>query len=113
MNQNDKTHQSESEFDLYIKSRNKIDQDLEYNSNIYSFFFFSSFFFSSINRDLEISVEELQNDVKTKHCFVTINDVESFALILSTISRLLVDLKASFPLLREKLSSSDQQSIIQ
>jgi hypothetical protein len=38
-------------------------------------------------------VEELQNDVKTKQCFVTINDVESFALVLSTISRSLVDLK--------------------
>jgi len=46
-----------------------------------------------INRDLEISVEELQNDVKSKQCFVMINDVESFALILSTISRSLVDLK--------------------
>jgi hypothetical protein len=59
-------------------------------------FFYSiinSSFFCCINRDLEISVEELQNDVKTKQCFVTINDVESFALILSTISRSLVDLK--------------------
>lgn len=75
--------------------------------------FFSHYFlFIFINRNLEISVEELQNDVKTKQCFVTINDVESFALILSTISRSLVDLKASFPLLREKLSSSDQQLII-
>jgi hypothetical protein len=46
-----------------------------------------------INRNLEISVEELQNDVKTKQCFVTVNDVESFALVLSTISRSLVDLK--------------------
>ena len=46
-----------------------------------------------MNRDLEISVEELQNDVKSKQCFVTMNDVESFALILSTISRSLVDLK--------------------
>lgn len=44
-------------------------------------------------RDLEISVEELQSDVKTKRCYVTINDVESFALVLSTISRALVDLK--------------------
>jgi hypothetical protein len=48
---------------------------------------------SFIHRDLEISVEELQNDVKNKQCYVTINDVESFALVLSTISRSLVDLK--------------------
>ena len=38
-------------------------------------------------------MEELQNDVKTKQCFVTITDIESFALVLSTISRSLVDLK--------------------
>ena len=38
-------------------------------------------------------MEELQNDVKTKHCYVTTNDIESFALVLSTISRSLVDLK--------------------
>jgi hypothetical protein len=47
-----------------------------------------------INRDLEASVEELQNDVKSKQCHVTINDVESFAFVLSTISRSLVDLKS-------------------
>jgi hypothetical protein len=52
-------------------------------------------FHPSSNRNLEISVEELQNDVKTKQCFVTINDVESFALVLSTISRSLVDLKGN------------------
>lgn len=44
-------------------------------------------------RDLEAAVEELQNDVKSKQCYVTMNDVESFALVLSTISRSLVDLK--------------------
>jgi len=42
---------------------------------------------------LEAAVEELQNDVKSKQCYVTMNDVESFALVLSTISRSLVDLK--------------------
>ena len=47
----------------------------------------------STYRDLEASVEELQNDVKSKHCHVTMNDVESFALVLSSISRSLVDLK--------------------
>jgi hypothetical protein len=47
------------------------------------------------NRDLEASVEELQNDVKAKQCYVTMNDVESFALVLSTISRSLVDLKGT------------------
>ncbi len=78
----------------------------------YILLFIIYFFLFFINRDLEISVEELQNDVKTKQCFVTINDVESFALVLSTISRSLVDLKASFPLLREKLSSSNQQLTI-
>ena len=46
-------------------------------------------------RDLEASVEELQNDVKSKQCYVTMNDVESFALVLSTISRSLVDLKGT------------------
>ena len=46
-------------------------------------------------RDLEASVEELQNDVKSKQCYVTMNDVESFALVLSTISRCLVDLKGT------------------
>src|SRR5438045_3761594 len=58
-------------------------------------FFFSLylFFFFFVNRNLEISVEELQNDVKTKQCYVTMHDVESFAFILSTISRSLVDLK--------------------
>lgn len=84
---------------------------------------------SMLNRDLEASVEELQNDVKSKHCYVTMNDVESFALVLSTISRSLVDLKgkflifkkssesifsfmdlASFPVLREKICSLGQQS---
>lgn len=83
-----------------------------------------------INRDLELTVEELQNDVKFKQCYVTINDVESFALVLSTISRSLVDLKskrniefnlifivfffvlASFPELREKLSELNQPTII-
>lgn len=83
-----------------------------------------------INRDLELTVEELQNDVKFKQCYVTINDVESFALVLSTISRSLVDLKskrniefnlifivfffvlASFPELREKLSELNQPIII-
>jgi hypothetical protein len=84
------------------------------------------------NRDLEASVEELQNDVKSKQCYVTMNDVESFALVLSTISRSLVDLKgryldnplivffqliflftkASFPVLREKICSLGQQSTL-
>lgn len=49
-----------------------------------------------MNRDLEASVEELQNDVKSKQCYVTMNDVESFALVLSTISRSLVDLKGKY-----------------
>jgi hypothetical protein len=62
--------------------------------------------------DLEASVEELQNDVKSKQCYVTMNDVESFALVLSTISRSLVDLKASFPVLREKICSLGQQSTL-
>ncbi len=82
-----------------------------------------------IHRDLEASVEELQNDVKSKQCYVTMNDVESFALVLSTISRSLVDLKgkktrfndksildqfclASFPVLREKICSLGQQSTL-
>jgi len=52
--------------------------------------------FHCLCRDLEIAVEELQNDVKTKQCYVTMNDVESFALVLSTISRALVDLKSKF-----------------
>ena len=87
-----------------------------------------------MNRDLEASVEELQNDVKSKQCYVTMNDVESFALVLSTISRSLVDLKgkhcvtlihhsdlqqsysssflASFPVLREKICSLGQQSAL-
>jgi hypothetical protein len=38
LNQNEKTRQIETEFDLYIKSRNKIDQDLEYNEILYSSF---------------------------------------------------------------------------
>lgn len=50
-----------------------------------------------LHRDLEASVEELQNDVKSKQCYVTMNDVESFALVLSTISRNLVDLKSRYP----------------
>ncbi|CAF4277543.1 unnamed protein product, partial [Adineta steineri] len=54
----------------------------------------------------------LQNDVKSKQCYVTINDVEGFAFILSTISRSLVDLKATFPILQQKLSSFDQSTII-
>ncbi|UJR10453.1 hypothetical protein I4U23_014657 [Adineta vaga] len=82
----------ENEFNSYLQNRTKIDQDLE---------------------DLEISVEELQNDVKSKQCYVTINDVESFAFILSTISRSLVDLKASFPMLQQKLSAFDHSSTIQ
>ncbi len=53
-------------------------------------------FFVNYNRDLEASVEELQNDVKSKQCYVTMNDVESFALVLSTISRSLVDLKGRY-----------------
>lgn len=72
-----------------MKSRQRIDQDLEYehliNHSRHNIF---------LCRDLEISVEELQNDVKTKRCYVTMNDVESFALVLSTISRALVDLKS-------------------
>ena len=40
-------------------------------------------------------MEQLQNDVKSKQCYVTMNDVESFALVLSTISRSLVDLKGN------------------
>ncbi|CAF4001054.1 unnamed protein product, partial [Rotaria magnacalcarata] len=91
LNQNEKTRHIEHEFDLYVNNRSKIDQDLE---------------------DLELTVEELQNDVKFKQCYVTINDVESFALVLSTISRSLVDLKTSFPILREKLSTLDEPSII-
>ncbi|CAF0849076.1 unnamed protein product [Adineta ricciae] len=82
----------ENEYKLYLQNRTKIDQDLE---------------------DLEISVEELQNDVKSKQCYVTINDVESFAFILSTISRALVDLKASFPTLQQKLSTSEHPSTAQ
>ena len=78
---------------------------------------------------MEASVEDLQNDVKSKQCYVTMNDVESFALVLSTISRSLVDLKgshllidsfeksisselASFPILREKICSLGQQSTL-
>jgi hypothetical protein len=53
-------------------------------------------FFVNYYRDLEASVEELQNDVKSKQCYVTMNDVESFALVLSTISRSLVDLKGRY-----------------
>ena len=51
-------------------------------------------FFFLNNRDLELTIEELQNDVKSRQCYVTINDVESFAFVLSTISRSLVDLKS-------------------
>ncbi|CAF1128370.1 unnamed protein product [Adineta steineri] len=89
--QNEKYRYIENDFNFYIQNRTKIDQDLE---------------------DLEISVEELQNDVKSKQCYVTINDVEGFAFILSTISRSLVDLKATFPILQQKLSSFDQSTII-
>ncbi|CAF3391409.1 unnamed protein product [Rotaria sp. Silwood1] len=90
LNRNEKIHQIENAFDSYVNNRTKIDQDLE---------------------DLELTVEQFQNDVKFKQCYATINDVESFALVLSTISRALVDLKTTFPLLREKLSSFNQQLI--
>ncbi|CAF0865473.1 unnamed protein product [Rotaria sordida] len=91
LNQNEIIRQIKNEFDLYVNNRTKIDQDLE---------------------DLELTVEEFQNDVKFKQCYAKINDVESFALVLSTISRSLVDLKTTFPVLREKLSSCNQPLII-
>ena len=56
-----------------------------------------------VSRDLEISVEQLQNDVKTKQCHITINDVETFALVLSTISRSLVDLKGIATLFNDRI----------
>lgn len=68
--------------------------------------FYQRFSFEN-NRDLEASVEELQNDVKSKQCYVTMNDVESFALVLSTISRSLVDLKGN-----DSLINAFEQSII-
>jgi hypothetical protein len=69
----------------------KIDRDLEYDWIWFNLYLIKHSFIN--NRDLEASVEELQNDVKSKQCYVTMNDVESFALVLSTISRSLVDLK--------------------
>jgi hypothetical protein len=91
-NQSEKLHFIEQDFNLYIQNRTKIDQELEYNST-HNLSFHSPYSFL-IHRDLEASVEELHNDVKSKQCHVTINDVESFAFILSTISRSLVDLKS-------------------
>ncbi|CAF1021943.1 unnamed protein product [Didymodactylos carnosus] len=82
----------ETELDNYTISSTKIDHELE---------------------DLEATVEELRNDVMSnKNCHVTMNDVESFALALSTISRSLVDLKASFPALREKICCLGSQSTL-
>ncbi|CAF0787603.1 unnamed protein product [Didymodactylos carnosus] len=101
----------ETELDNYIISSAKIDRELE---------------------DLEATVEDLRNDVMSnKNCHVTMNDVESFALALSTISRSLVDLKgkhlclinlmsfqhivcvsASFPVLREKICCLGLQSTL-
>jgi len=82
----------ENELDLYMINSTKIDRDLEYDYRLF-FLDFIEYFLFEIPRDLEASVEELQNDVKSKQCYVTMNDVESFALVLSTISRSLVDLK--------------------
>ncbi|CAG5129980.1 unnamed protein product, partial [Candidula unifasciata] len=47
--------------------------------------------------DLEASVEELRTDVISRQCRVNTSDVEGMALLLSTITKSLADLKAQLP----------------